>query len=165
MSWGFSNFSPVVDLRLEMWLWFHPLIIELWKNLEFRSPSLSHPILDFCLHRVSSCWAMAFISFRMRISYSTLSHVLPPRIMSSCSLSMSCSSWLCALNMSSNTSLFQILMHCLMYLSFCWNWYILVPMDGMNWCHQEVRLGRNSRWFIQNCTSLKGFGLNEAMLS
>ena len=95
-SW-FSNLSPSGFWTNEMVLCILHCIVVRWKNLVLLSPSFSHLILDFCLHRISSCFLRSSNWLWMHSSWA--------RVFSLCPSEMICC-W------SSAISLFKL----------CWAW-------------------------------------------
>ena len=65
--WDSSIFSSV-DFKWEIQLCYLCWIVDLWKNLVFRSPSQSHSLQDFYCHRISSCFSLCISSWMMTFS-------------------------------------------------------------------------------------------------
>lgn len=105
------------------WMWFCILlwIVDLWKSFVFISPSFSQSILDFCLHKISSCLCLSFSCFCSSCSLLAKGSVRPAMIIFCCASAICCSRSFSSWKMFPITEWFHFLMWCLRNLSFCWN--------------------------------------------
>ena len=87
-----SNLSPCRLLMKAILFYILLWMFDLWKNLVFFSPSLSHWILDFCLHGISSCCLHSSMAVKRVCSCCACSSILPSRIMFCWSEHIRCSS-------------------------------------------------------------------------
>lgn len=60
ISWCAWKEFPCSSFILNILLALLWSMVDRWNNFVLFSPSLSHWILDFCFHKVSSCWHLAF---------------------------------------------------------------------------------------------------------
>lgn len=131
-------------------------IVVLWKNFVFFSPSLSHLILDFCLHSVSSCFSFFEICDSRIFSCSSRSSNRLLIIFLCCSYFISLTRSLWDLNMLPKQVWFHCLIFPLRYLSFCRNWIIFVPFGGEKLFHSVFIRLMKSGWDIHKASKRIG---------
>ena len=127
MSWWLFTLFPYWSLIKTIIFWCLLWIIELWKFFVFLSPSWSHWILDFCLHRISFYFSLVSI-WSMREIYSSTSFEDHPEPMICCWFCFILSwSWFFVWIMSQNFDIFHSLIRCFRLFNSFWSLYIGDP--------------------------------------
>lgn len=131
-------------------------MVVLWKIFVFFSPSLSHFILDFCLHNVSSCFSLSNICDSRIFSCFDKSSDQPSFMILYCRRFISWSRAFWAWKIFPKEVWFQCLILPLRFLSFYWNWNILVPSGGVKLFHSVLIKLLKSGWDIQKASNRNG---------
>lgn len=135
-------------------------MVDLWKKDMFLSHSLSHSFLDFCFHRVSSCYSLCMSSWSRDCYVWFISSEYPSLMALIFISSIYCSGRFFSWKILRNESLFHFLTHYFMCFSFCWKTNMQEPSIFGQFSHHSFIRHWKSWWGNQNFSKQKGRLMN-----